>query len=408
MLSWKYRLLLCAGTLAAATWLGYRAEHRVMDSAGNNPVTFRSVVRRVMAPKSRVASIDRLNELRHLAGRSELTPREHAECWSIVRGFSVQDVEACLAEIPMKPPRVVNERLVSMLFFRWAQLDPLAAAEAAVGPAYQPEGTIYASYSNMASVATAWAAKDPEAALRWAAANDSPLAKNLVGGAAGKMMAAQDPDGAMEKATAILPASFSGVVIALAQRSDTSERRRDLLARLSALPDQQALEQYLNLLAWSPARQGIQDSPAVIEDMEHAGIAPERVATFREMALDSMRSRNPGVAIEAMQESAPGTSEKDQQYTYFSWALTKPGEATAWAVAKSRSDLASNLVQSNSMNLLRSGWIPGNEEPNNYLVQGVVSQFQVWRKLAPEAASAWLKTMPSDIRSHLSDDHAPR
>lgn len=379
-----------------------------MDSAGNNPLTFRSVVRRVMAPKSRVESIDRLNELRHMAGRSELTPREHAECWSIVRGFSMQDVEACLAEIPVKPPRAVNQQLIGMLFFRWGQLDPVAAAQAAIGLGYEAEETIYVAHSNMASVASAWAAKDPEAALRWAAASDSVLAKNLVGAAAGKMMAVQDPEGAMDKATAILPAAAGGVVIALAQRSDTSEKRRELLAYFGSLPDSQSLDQYLNLLAWSPARQGPQDSPAVIEDMEHAGIPEKTVASFREMARDSLGSRNPGASIEAMQQSAPGTSEKDQQFTYFSWALTKPGEATAWAVEKGRSDLASNLVRSNSMNLLRSGWMPGVEEPNSYLATGVVSQFEVWRKLDPEAADAWLKTMPSDIRNYLSDDHATR
>ena len=83
MLAWKYRLLLAAGALGLATWLGYRAERHVMDAAGSRPMTIQSVVRRAMAPKSRTEPIDRLNRIRHSAGRSQPTPRECAECWEI-------------------------------------------------------------------------------------------------------------------------------------------------------------------------------------------------------------------------------------------------------------------------------------------------------------------------------------
>ncbi len=379
-----------------------------MDAAGNNPMTFRSVVRRMMAPKSRMESIDRLNEIRHTAGRTVLSPKEHAECWSIIRGFSVQDVEACLVEIPIKLPRVANSQLMGMLFFRWAQLDPLAAVEAASGPAFQAEGTTRGGYSNRASVLAAWAAKDPEAVLRWAAASDIPFVKYQAGKAAGKVMGVQDPEGGVDKAMAILPDSDAGLVVALAQGSKTSEERRELLARLSSLPDPKALDYYLNFLAWNPIQQGSQASPEVIEDVDRASIPPEKVAKFRDSVLDSLRSQYPAAGIELMQQSAPETSKKDQQFTYFQWALNYPEEATVWAVEQGRSDLAANLVQSSAANLMRSGWMPETEETSSSFVKGVVGQFHVWRKLEPEAANAWLQTMPSDIRNYLSDDHAPR
>ena len=75
MLGWKSKLVLVAATLGIASWVGYRAERRSMDAAGKPATTFRSVVRHVMAPKSRKESFDRLNLLRHAAGRSEPTPR---------------------------------------------------------------------------------------------------------------------------------------------------------------------------------------------------------------------------------------------------------------------------------------------------------------------------------------------
>src|SRR5687767_10895176 len=100
MPGWKSQFALVALTFGVASWLGYRAESRSLDAAGRPEPASRSTARQIIASKSRADSIDRLNALRRVAGRTRLTPREEAQCWEVIRGFSVDDVKAYLAGLP--------------------------------------------------------------------------------------------------------------------------------------------------------------------------------------------------------------------------------------------------------------------------------------------------------------------
>jgi hypothetical protein len=403
MLAWKYRILLATGTLGAALWLGYSAERHVMDAAGSKPVTFRSVVRRAMAPKSRTERIDQLNRIRHTAGRSHPTPRESAECWEIVRSFSADDVKAALAEIPQTPSRAVNEMLMGMLFFRWGQMDPETAAREATQPPYAE------NYMAILSVAAAWADRDPEGALRWAATVESQLAKNTVGNTAGKMLALRSPEDAL-KALTELPTARHGVVITLAREaSGTEEARTKLISQLGALPDPWALKQYLNQLVWSHVYGHPEAAESFVAEMERSGISEEDIANVRKMTLDYVRRSAPWEAANSMLSPDSTATPREQQAHYSNWAVREPEKAAAWASQEGRTDLVADMVKQQSLNLLRSNWQPGvDESSNSPWVTGVLTQYEVWRKLDANAATAWLQTMPTDIRNHLSQDHVTR
>jgi hypothetical protein len=403
MLAWKYRILLAAGTLGLAAWAGYSAERRVMDSAGNQPLTFQSVVRRVMAPRSRTERIGRLNELRHLAGRSQPTPRESAECWEIIRGFSVDDVKAALAEIPQTPAREVNGMLIGMLFFRWGQMDPETAAREATQAPYAE------NYTAILSVATAWADRDPEAALHWAATVESRLAKNSIGNAAGKMLALRRPEDAL-KVFAEFPGARNGVIATLAREaSGTEEARRKLISQLAALPDQTALRQYLQQLSWTLAYNDPKAAQALIGEVERSGISQEDIATVRSLVLSYVRRSAAEKTADWMQQLDAKATPHEQQSHFSQWAVSEPERAAAWASQEGRADLVAEVVKKGSLGLLRSNWQPGvDESSNSPWVKGILSQYETWRKLDASGAAAWLQTMPTDIRNHLSQDHATR
>ncbi|WP_035601715.1 hypothetical protein [Haloferula sp. BvORR071] len=405
MPSWKYRLLLCAGTLGLATWLGYRAERHETDAAGNNPVTFRSVVRKVMAPKSRTNAIDQLNQIRHGAGRSQLGDREIAECWSIIRGFTLEDVQAGLAEIPAITDRTVrgnnaNHILIGMLYYRWTQLDPEAAVQAVI----KPENNSF-----LPPVAAAWAAKDPEAALRWAATTDSEYAQNVFGRAAGRMLFTQDPEHALIKATTDFPKALPGVIEALVERSDTADSRRAVIEQLKALQDPEALDYYMRLFY---NRLHYYQSPeslrALLSEIDESGLPPEKLAEAKRNIEGSLRLDAPEEELPAILKAGSTSPEKEQSSAYKTWATAKPEQAAAWAIANNRTDLVAETVKSQAMIQLRAGWQPAKRETGNLWVDVLSPHVEAWQAQDPEAAAAWLKTMPLDVRNHYSKDHATR
>ncbi|WP_035601422.1 hypothetical protein [Haloferula sp. BvORR071] len=391
MPSKKTIALLAASTLGVATWAGYRAECRVMDSAGNKPITFQSVVRRVTAPKSRTQQIDKLNAIRQRAGRTAMSAGDTKTAWEIIRALTAEDVKACLDEIPLEPPRNVNQALVRMLFFRWGQLDPQAAAEAAVQAPYARDSNL------ILAVATAWADRDPEGAMRWADKLGPGAVQNVVGYAGGMMLMQQDPATALERAITEFPGALNSVAMALATREgETEESRQVTLLRLAGLKNnRQALNYFLQGMAL-PSRKDPGIGPSLLAEIDRSGLPADRIASIKS-SLDSCLAHyvppQPGT-----NGAQPVTNED-----YFRWSYRDPAKAFAWAEENGRTDLLEPQVKREAMDLLRSSWQPGvRQEVRNPAVKSVVQQYQGWQRLDPAAAEAWLKTMPADLRKHLS------
>lgn len=402
MLSWKYLVLLGAGTLGLATWAGYRSERdQVMETAAGQPVASESPVRRADAPKSRGNPVDKLKELRQRAGRTSLSAAESAAAWQIIRNFSAAEVQAFLEE-NSKEPLNTNNDLLGMLFFRWGQLDPEAAAQAATQPPYN-----LGQYC-LGFVVTSWADRDPEAVLRWAAKGDLNV-QYLAGDATGRVLVQQDPASALDKVKDLFPMAIRGVASALAGRTDdTEESRRAVLSRLAGLTDQGVLSAYLSRLMSRVGNDPQLSADKLLAELEQASLPEEQMARAKARLQSSPVPygipEEPRKPQESVDTKLPLEAQKA---TYTNWANNAPEKAAAWAAQNNRPDLLTDSLQKQSMRLLRTDWQPG--KTDDPAVKGLALQYEAWRKMDSASAEAWLDAMPGDIRKQLSQAaHATR
>ena len=402
MLGWKSKLALVAITLGVAAWTGYRSERRGMDAAGKPATTFRSVVRHVMAPKSRTEMIDRLNALRHTAGRSQPTPQEVKQCWEIIRGFTVEDVQAYLAEIPDGLKRPVNHVLISMLFYRWAQMDPEAAMNAATQPPYaENRETLY-------MVAVPWMQRDVEGAMRWAKASNSDYAKSVIGNDVGRMMVMQDPETALARAKAEFPDAVNSVLLTLTDKlRGNKESRRKLFELLGSIEDPRMQRRCLNQLTWSYVEGDRDEAMAAVAELEESGLLAEQAENFRkEVSFYAMRDR-PQERLEWMMRPESNAQAETQLNAYSNWAASNPAEAIEWAKKNDKIDFLGETVKRMTYAQIRAGWQP-TDDSRQHWEDTTHRQFNAWQAHQPEAAGVWLQTLPGDFREIFTStsDHA--
>jgi hypothetical protein len=403
MLGWKSKLALVAAVLGVAAWTGYRSERRGMDAAGKPATTFRSVVRHVMAPKSRTEMIDRLNALRHTAGRSQPTPQEVKQCWEIIRGFTVEDVQAYLAEIPDGLKRPVNQVLISMLFYRWAQMDPEAAMNAATQlPHAENRDMLYI-------VAVPWMQRDVEGAMRWAKASKSGYVKSVIGNDVGRMMVMQDPETALARAKAEFPDAERAVVHNLfEQLRGSKESRRKLFEIFASIKDPQLKSRCLGELTRSFNGGDRDEALAVVAEVEESGLLSEQqVETFRrEVSFYAMRDR-PQERLEWLMRPESNAQAETQLNAYSNWAASNPAEAIEWAKKNDKIDFLGETVKRMTYAQIRAGWQP-TDDSRQHWEDTTHRQFNSWQAYQPEAAGAWLQTLPGDIREIFTStsDHA--
>jgi len=398
MPGWKTNLTLAAATLGIAAWVGYRSERRTMDAAGKPATTIRSVVRHVMAPKSRKESFDRLHRLRHTSGRSQPTPREMQQCWDIVRGFTVEDVQAYLAEIPDGLRRPVNGALVTMLFYRWAQLDPEAAMNAARQPPYaEDRETHYA-------VAVAWVDRDIDGAMRWAMNGGSGFAKDIIENSVGQVWATQDPENALARAKAGSPGAVKGVLATLTEHLHGSkESRRKLFETLASLEDSGMKRRCLSQLVWCFEGKG-EEARAAVAELEESGLLPDQLDAFRRDVVNYTMQGRPQERLEWVMNPESNADAGMQLNAYATWTWHEPDQAMKWAEEHGKIDFIGEIVKRQSFEQIRSGWQPGDKTRITW-EEGLRHQISTWQKHQPEAADAWLQSLPADIRSHLTASH---
>jgi len=393
MPGWKPKLALVALTLGIATWTGYRAERRTMDAAGRPSTTLRSVVRHVLAPKSRTDSLARLNALRHSAGRSLPTPREVRESWEIIRAFTVDDIQAALAEIPDGLRRPANQVLVSMLFYRWAQMDPQAAMTAARQPPYsEVRDTPYI-------ILLPWIQSDPDGLIRWVKSSQDDLLRNMAAHNIAQHWVATDPDHALARAKAEFPEAEHSVVLTLTRHlSGTKESRQKLFQMLASTGDTRLQQRCLSQLRWCFQDQDPAVALAVADEVAASGLVPDRAEPFRKELTHIAMQERPQERLEWLMKPESQSDPDSRQNAYTSWAAEHPAEAIAWIQQNDQVDFLADTVKRITYHQLRAGWHPGDAARDGRWENSTHRQFLAWRAQQPAAAQEWLQTLPADIR----------
>jgi hypothetical protein len=319
----------------------------------------------------------------------------------VIRGFTVDDVKAYLAEMTGNPRHPANYVLTGMLFYRWAQMDPEAAMREALQPPYSENPSL------QQSVVAAWAGRDLDGVMRWAAANGSDSIKFVVGTPVGRLLALQDPESALARATAECPAAVDGVLMTLTrQMSGDEESRRKLFALLASRENPRERARCLSQLAWTLANGGPGVPLGVVAELEASRVLSDQVDSFRKELERHAARQNPQEALERMLLPESGTPREGQLSAYASWVTSHPDKAIAWAENHGKVDFIAETVKKQAVQRIASGWQPSDGKRSPW-ERPTFNQFNAWRKHEPAVAEAWLQTLPSDIRDHFnasSDD----
>lgn len=372
-------------------WLGYQVQSERMAAAG--PARFslpRKVKRIFVAPPD---SITALEVLRKRAGRTELAATEADACWQIIRGMSAAEVQGYLEELPLDLGRTVNGTLAGLLFYRWAQLDPLTAAEQSEKPPYSDQRVIR-------QVMTAWLASNPEAAMQWASAlkRDSPV-RTWAGSITAEFLARQDPDHCLERTAAISPQALESALCRLARDGGaTGEAVKDFLKRPETQLDDRVLENFAR--AWSQRETGV----AALTAAEQFGLAPGKRETLQKALATHLLRTDPQSALDWMVTNDRQRGSKIVSEVFPNYAFNdSTGAAADWALRQGQPQLLADSVRAQAAEIVQGQL----HHPDWKTQTGLPKQFRAWQQMQPEEAGQWLASMPADFQERLTRTATP-
>lgn len=391
MFSWKSKLLLIAATAGLATWSGYDAERRTSDAAGKPKTTVRSVVKRLMTPADERAGVDRLEELRQAIGRSYPSRQESAALWAVVRAFSVEEVKAALEVLPKESDRRVNGEIASMLVYRWAQLEPEAAAAATLAAGDESRRF------DFHIILGAWSQRDHDAAIRWGRECGTDRARYAAMQVAAAKWVSDDPATALSRARAEFPEARHNVIRSLLDKlSATPESRQQLFSLLLKEEDPKDDPEFFQRLAPYFGRSDPAGLEAMAGEMAAAGASEEQIQQFCDGIPRVYGSDHFRELLEKSDVDSNLTAER-RRGAYGTWSRLQLESALQWAESKGEADLIAHAVSSAADQLLETDWSPGRVTHTPWAT-AVRQQFPAWQRIDATAAEAWLATMPGDIR----------
>lgn len=373
-----------------------------MNAAGAPKATVKTMLKRLTTPASQRASTDRLELLRQAIGRSETSQQQTAELWSLIRGFSVAEVKTALESLPKDIHERINYEIASMLYNRWAQLDPEEAASSAM-----KEENYYLQHTIINSVLTAWSQTDPESAIRWGRDCGSETANHLIMMIAAKQWVEHDPTTAISRALAEFPKAIPSIISILPNKlSATSEARLKMFEILAEHAPEDI--PWTQLAGFAQRLSGLSSSTVdeIMAEMTEANCSDALVQKYKS-AFDYYvgRYKQPEPQDPAeMVESA--TTDQARTSAYQMWAVRSPEEAIRWAESRADSEVISKTVGLVTEELLQSAWSPSNGTyPQES--KSLLTQFAAWQRIDEQTASAWLETMPSDIQKFVTSSPDP-
>lgn len=321
---------------------------------------------------------------------------EYLECWRVIRDFSTDQVKSALSQIGDVAARPSTPAVRRMLYFRWGQLDPVAAM--AVAQDLQNADTEV--YGPSQACLTAWLRKDPETAYRW-----STDPKNKAGNIAYMAAPAFLTDDAPKvlARVAALSEPLPGVVANELAKTESHDpgKREAFLKMLSAIgsPDQikEGRASVYNYWAEVNPREAIDAATA-------SGENPTDTRRFQQAVLTRWSNNQPAAALDWMIAHPDAIPLKKQLWTYDSWLRRKPTEAERWIDENPvSSEFHGGIIRILFERFLppfKSTFSEKNADVSETL-RALKTHYRRWKSAYPQEAEQWLTPINSDIRRKL-------
>lgn len=383
-------LLLMAGACVA----GFMGYHRGFETALEKPMIGKSRVTGDRHAEHRETRSDKMSRLRSLRGRSERSHAAMIESWRIVRNFSIDEIRQALAD--MSPGHEGNSSalLTTMLYYRWAEIDPQAALESAI---QRDDATTV-----FGAAMTAWVNRDPEAAYRWAKSKPELADKaTLYDRIVARALSNDTPAGALDKASAEGDAMRRSVGNVLAGKMcATPEGRAAFLAELTKRgPDELVAGKIQMLTAW-----GRDDPKGALEGMTGLGLDPRTAAAKRETILSSWARLDPALALAWMAGKPDALPLEKRTQIFTTWVNEDPaaalehfdtlGNEPGFGEAVMAKLLLANGHATLNPSTGSGSWIERNRS-------NLQTCYRRWAVQAPEAAAIWQDGLDPDLRKEL-------
>ncbi|MBB5352832.1 hypothetical protein HNR46_003080 [Haloferula luteola] len=402
--------------LGLVAWWGYHGERRKMVAAGSRESGWRPWVTRMRTSADQRSVLDDLEAWRQQIGQRELSEREREGLWKRIRAFSLEQVEAALSSLPKGTPWEVNGVLAAMLSYRWAQMDPMGAAEDAEKALVAEFGTVSAEAPTvgaarsemgmrMMAVLSAWAEVDGEAMVRWARASQAPGVDFCASEMVSEKWLVEDPrNGLARVREAFGEMSWRSLSKVIENCGGEAEYRQAILKALAMDGSTQGWNEYGRGLTAHLDPVSPDLAMQMADEMTSAGAPSEVVQAFeggwREEYLLRFGSDTEDVAALWASLSPEQWQSELKRLLFAQGAVSDPRfeEALEWAESRGEVAWVASTTQDYTTWFLHHGGWASPEHPS---VKNIQEQFKSWERMDPESAQRWRSGLPVEMREVL-------
>lgn len=393
-------LFVAAAALFLAAWMGYRRgyESPPKKAPPEMPVQrsqFRTEHEEAV-PKTKPETLQEL-------ARKRLSERGSAAAWEIISGYSLDQVKRALAEPDRTgdPETLLDQR--SMLYFRWAALDPLAAMTDAAGKEPSAGNSyLYACQS--------WFRNDPDAAYRWGISDEGKQKFSLSSQYATRFMESllsrMPLEKALEKATSLgmdrdgISRVWQGVAT---DQGTTPEDRKNFLAKLPEL-EKRGIKRaaLIGPLVWS--WQGV-DAADAVRGIGSLGLSEVDEKKMIDDAVETWTRSKPEEALAWTLHPANERPMDEKVMAYTNLEAASPEEsARRFSSLSSTPGLQQAVLDSSLRSYYQMGVVPYGDgfSMDHSPLKQLTENYQRWHAASPEEASRWLENTSSIVRKKLT------
>ncbi|GAA5120248.1 hypothetical protein JIN84_20630 [Luteolibacter yonseiensis] len=382
-------LFTAAGSFVAG-WLGYRQAHPPLPPPPAITKAARQDARRTRPADTKSEPLEELRLLRE----RPFNLKTSGEAWTVISRFSIRQIREALAEISAGDRTDAAMDQEAMLYFCWAQIDPLEALEAAGGK--DEKQTLHSAF-------TGWMKKDPDAAYQWAM-KSSRIDKKLASLEMATLLYSLPPAEALEKAEACDPQVKTLLLGRIGNAmAETEEERAEFLTMLAnsgVAPGESAYALKAFVRSWADS-----DPAAALDGLDDLQLDGGVREQTRRQLLNNWIEKDPAAVIAWMTSGENPQPVKEQVAIYQKWAERAPEDASM--AFENLSQLSPGFRDTVMKNLLASyhqgGWIPfgRNSRSDAMLFSRLKTHYDLWTTHDPGQASAWLASVDPALQERL-------